>query len=129
MQSQNAGIGRTDDWDRRRAHRQARVGIIANPVKVALPPSSPREIWTRWPKLRSARRLEALRHGAPEQKQIDALGLGEDSLKGFAHELRDRAARHRQRSTAVAQDRLARAGGAGIVAAAAAVFLTLWLFA
>lgn len=41
------------------AARQARVGIIANATTIPLPAHPPREVWTRWPKLRSSRR-----HGA-----------------------------------------------------------------
>lgn len=38
------------------AARQARVGILANPRSVALPRPAPREVWTRWPELRAAKR-------------------------------------------------------------------------
>jgi hypothetical protein len=129
MQSQNAGIGRAEDWDRRLALRQARVGIVANPVKVALPPSSPREVWTRWPKLRSARRLEMLRHKVNAQTHSNALGPSDDSLKGFVQETRNPAARHRKRARPVAQGRMPRAGGLWLVAGGGMAFVLLWLFA
>lgn len=129
MQSQNAGNGRADDWDRRLARRQARVGIVANPVTVALPPGSPREVWTRWPKLRSARRLEALRHMVDAQTHSNALGPSDDSLKGFVHETRDPAARHLKRAHPVAQGRVPRAGGVWLVAGGGVAFVMLWLFA
>jgi len=38
------------------AARQARVGIIANPQMPKLPRPIPREVWTRWPDLRAAKR-------------------------------------------------------------------------
>jgi hypothetical protein len=129
MQSQNAGIGRAEDWDKRLARRQARVGIVANPVKVALPPCSPREVWTRWPKLRSARRLESLRHMMGAQTHSKALGPSDDSLKGFVHESRDPSARQSTRAHPEAQGRMPRAGGIWIVAGGVAAFVMLWFFA
>lgn len=38
------------------ADRQARVGIVANPNRVPLQAPVPRDVWTRWPDLRSAHR-------------------------------------------------------------------------
>lgn len=38
------------------AARQARVGIVANPRMTELPRPTPREVWTRWPDLRSSKR-------------------------------------------------------------------------
>lgn len=46
--------------------RQARVGIIANPAEVHLPTHLPRDIWNRWPDLRSKRRLR--RQGQANEK-------------------------------------------------------------
>ncbi|WP_139257475.1 hypothetical protein [Natronohydrobacter thiooxidans] len=51
--------GQTGHMEMRRtrlAERQARVGIIANSTVIPLPDHPPREVWTRWPKLRSGRR-------------------------------------------------------------------------
>jgi hypothetical protein len=93
MQSQNLVSERMEDWDMRLERRQARVGIVANPVKVALPPGSPREVWTRWPKLRSARRLEAMGHAGQGAYRVRELGLDEQCLSGFLQELRDPAPR------------------------------------
>lgn len=40
------------------AARQARVGIVANPHKPPAKLPAPREVWVRWPDLRSARRCK-----------------------------------------------------------------------
>lgn len=67
--------------------RQARVGIIANPAKVAMPVHLPRDVWTRWPDLRSRRRHHGARAKDPAQ------GFGDPVLDGvllgsFARDLR-----------------------------------------
>ncbi|MGY6548114.1 MAG: hypothetical protein ACXIU7_03795 [Roseinatronobacter sp.] len=69
----------------RRAERQARVGIIANPVEIDLPIHPPREVWSRWPKLRSARRPGA--PGAVPTTTEDRVLSGE-LLASFAQDLR-----------------------------------------
>ncbi|MGP9789233.1 hypothetical protein [Roseinatronobacter sp. NSM] len=67
--------------------RQARVGIIANPAKVAMPVHLPRDVWTRWPDLRSRRRHHGARAKDPAQ------GFGDPVLDGvllgsYARDLR-----------------------------------------
>lgn len=78
---------RRDAYHRaRRAERQARVGIIPNPARIDLPVVVPREVWSRWPKLRSTRRLRKTR---PDQAEpTDAL-LSDDMLRAFAEEMRN----------------------------------------
>lgn len=39
--------------------RQARVGIVANPKRVPINVPVPRDVWTRWPDLRSAHRRKS----------------------------------------------------------------------
>ena len=70
-----------------RARRQARVGIVANPVEITLPVFPPREIWTRWPKLRSARRRAGTGTGAGLSPRTDPV-LSGDRLRSFAEEIR-----------------------------------------
>lgn len=70
------------------AKRQARVGIVANAVEVKLPSHSPRDVWTRWPKLRSARRPGANVQGLGRSDKADDPVLNGDRLKEFAYELR-----------------------------------------
>jgi hypothetical protein len=41
------------------AQRQAKVGILANPVPIKLPAHQPRDLLVRWPRLQSRRRLQA----------------------------------------------------------------------
>lgn len=43
----------------RRAVQQARVGILRNPVQPCLPQLPPRDVWRKWPRLRSTRRPSA----------------------------------------------------------------------
>jgi hypothetical protein len=68
------------------AARQARVGIIANPAEVPLPPILPREMMTRWPDLRSRRRLRKI--GQAQDLQGDRVLSGK-ALEGFKQEVRD----------------------------------------
>jgi hypothetical protein len=70
------------------AERQARMGIIANPAKVALPPVVPREILTRWPDLRSKRRLR--KRGQLQVATPDA-SLQDDVLTGLRDDIRKRS--------------------------------------
>jgi len=72
----------------RLAERQARVGIVANLVEVRLPTHGPREVWVRWPKLRSARRQG---QGVPEPVNLAQSAdpvLNGDRLKDFTLEVR-----------------------------------------
>jgi hypothetical protein len=65
MSVTEADGGRTRRQAESLAARQARVGIVANPLK---PPSrvpAPREVWVRWPDLRSARRCKDKDHLSP----------------------------------------------------------------
>ncbi|MBN2761271.1 MAG: hypothetical protein JXQ79_12290 [Rhodobacteraceae bacterium] len=41
------------------ADRQARVGIVANPKRVPVNVPVPRDVWARWPDLRSAHRRKS----------------------------------------------------------------------
>ncbi|TVP74019.1 MAG: hypothetical protein EA339_01480 [Rhodobacteraceae bacterium] len=70
------------------AARQARVGIIANPKSVAMPRHAPRDVWTRWPKLRSSRRSVQSATDVAEQPSAPDLILSGEALKTFAKELR-----------------------------------------
>ena len=90
MLTQNSGatIDRTAPRKTSLAKRQARVGIVANAVEVTLPSHSPREVWTRWPKLRSARRPGANDRGLGGADRGSDPVLNGDRLKDFAHELR-----------------------------------------
>lgn len=58
------------------AARQARVGIVANPHKPPAKAPAPREVWVRWPDLRSARRCKDAAQPAPivedEMARMDA---------------------------------------------------------
>lgn len=73
----------------RLAERQARVGIVANAVEVRLPSHSPREVWVRWPKLRSARR-PGQGMAVPENlAQAADPVLNGDRLKDFMLEIRN----------------------------------------
>ena len=55
------------------AARQARVGIIANPRLAELPRSAPRDVWTRWPELRAAkRRARPAESGAAEATALNS---------------------------------------------------------
>lgn len=63
------------------AERQARTGIIANPAKVTLPVAIPREVLTRWPDLRSKRRLR-------KRGQLDAAPLKQTEQDVTLDELR-----------------------------------------
>ena len=68
--------------------RQERLGIVANPAQVDIPVLPPREVWTRWPKLRSARRREALRDPSPERPLTRDPVLSGQKLAAFMSELR-----------------------------------------
>lgn len=70
-----------------RARRQARVGIVANPVEITLPVVPPREVWTRWPRLRSARRGAESRKAAGDEVSADPVLSGE-LLRSFADDMR-----------------------------------------
>lgn len=67
--------------------RQARVGITANPAVIQLPVHLPRDVWTRWPDMRSRRRYHGARakDAAPgfDDPVLDGLLLGD-----FARDLR-----------------------------------------
>lgn len=55
------------------AARQARVGIIANPRLAELPRSAPRDVWTRWPEMRAAkRRARAAELGATDTTALNS---------------------------------------------------------
>ena len=69
--------------------RQDRLGIIANPAQVDLPVLPPRDVWTRWPKLRSARRRDALRDPSPERWLAHDPILSGQKLEAFMSELRN----------------------------------------
>lgn len=68
--------------------RQERLGIIANPVPVTLPALPPRDVWTRWPRLRSARRRERLRDDPPQNRLDRDPVLNGKRLEAFAAEIR-----------------------------------------
>ncbi|MCC5962968.1 MAG: hypothetical protein JJU09_07560 [Rhodobacteraceae bacterium] len=70
--------------------RQSRVGIIVNPVPLDMPRPSPRDVWLRWPRLRSARRAGG---GRKEEPAADPILTG-DALRSFARELREEGAVH-----------------------------------
>lgn len=57
------------------AARQARVGIVANPRQIVLPRPTPREVWTRWPVLRSSKRRSHMPdssvQGGPDLSALD----------------------------------------------------------
>lgn len=79
--------GHLDMRKTRLAERQARVGIIANTTTVALPAHPPREIWTRWPRLRSGRRQGARKPAEHiRQLQDDAVMSG-DLLRDLRRDL------------------------------------------
>lgn len=56
----------------RRAVQQARVGILRNPAQPRLPQVPPRDVWRKWPRLRSARRQS----GAAEDEAGTNAGHG-----------------------------------------------------
>lgn len=60
----------------RRTAQQARVGILRNPAEPALPTPAPRDVWRRWPRLRSTRR--------PGQRPDTALSAGSERPSGCA---------------------------------------------
>lgn len=72
----------------RLAERQARVGIVANSVEVRLPAHGPREVWVRWPKLRSKRRQGQGVSGQVNLEQSADPVLNGDRLKDFTLEVR-----------------------------------------
>ncbi|MCC5993048.1 MAG: hypothetical protein JJT99_11035 [Rhodobacteraceae bacterium] len=70
--------------------RQARVGIIANPAQQRLPAHLPRDIWHRWPDLRSKRRLQKQGHeGGQDSRKTDPV-LDGDLLDELRSEYRER---------------------------------------
>lgn len=73
---------------RRLLQRQARVGIIANTVDVTLPVAPPKDVWLRWPRLQSSRRL---RRGAKLSQGADLRQdevLNGNLLQNFKNDLR-----------------------------------------
>lgn len=84
---QHAGNGNAAGM-RRLQQRQARVGIIANTVEMDLPAPPPKDVWLRWPRLRSSRRLK---HGAKLSQDMvpghDEILSGE-LLDNFKNDLR-----------------------------------------
>ena len=70
----------------RRAVQQARVGILRNPASPDLPRPAPRDVWRKWPRLRSQRRLQALR-GSEAANDVDEILTGE-RLRAFSRSLR-----------------------------------------
>ncbi len=79
----------------RRAERRARVGIIANPVELVQPAVIPREVWTRWPKLRSSRRPGREKPGDAVKDHTTDPVLSGESLRSFVAEMR-KAQGHRR---------------------------------
>ncbi len=75
--------------------RQSRVGIIANPVPLDMPRPAPRDVWLRWPRLRSARRAGGVRKEKPAADPI----LTGDALSSFARELREEGPVHAEPDT------------------------------
>ena len=69
--------------------RQSRLGIKPNPVALVLPDPQHREVWTRWPKLRSARRPSRLESGLPSASAESDAVLNGDRLSAFSKEMRD----------------------------------------
>jgi hypothetical protein len=69
------------------SERQSRVGIIANPAVVPLPVPGPSSLMSRWPDLRSPRRLRY--HGVARPNVSDPITAGH-ALAEFAQELRQR---------------------------------------
>jgi hypothetical protein len=69
------------------SERQSRVGIIANPAVVPLPAPGPSSLMSRWPDLRSPRRLR--HHGVARPDVSDPITAGH-ALAEFAQELRQR---------------------------------------
>lgn len=69
--------------------RQARLGITPNPIALVLPEPQHREVWTRWPKLRSARRPSRVESGSPNASAESDAVLNGDRLSAFSKEMRD----------------------------------------
>ncbi len=76
---------------RRLAERQARVGIIANQVNLALPNPTPRDVWTRWPNLQSARRQKRKTAVSRDQRLAQDHVLNGEKLTAFTKEMRSTA--------------------------------------
>lgn len=89
QQAISSGFGSTSRTDQTaRMSRQARVGIIANTNAVALPVHPPREIWVRWPKLRSARKRAGVEGTQAEPPlDVDPI-LSGAALHDFVREIR-----------------------------------------
>ena len=73
---------------RRLVERQVRVGIIANHIDVELPATRPRDVWTRWPKLKSARRKRRTAAASPECKLAQDHVLNGTMLDALTREIR-----------------------------------------
>jgi hypothetical protein len=86
---------------RRLADKQARLGIIANDADVTLPFLPPRDVWTRWPKLHSARRQKRATHVSCEQKLAQDCVLNGAMLDAFTREIRDPACDERSAQVAI----------------------------
>lgn len=71
------------------AARQARVGIMANQVDLALPTPPPKDVWTRWPNLQSARRQNRKAAAPSDQKLVQDHVLNGDRLNSFAQKMRE----------------------------------------
>ncbi|WP_438654927.1 hypothetical protein [Roseinatronobacter monicus] len=72
----------------RLSERQARVGIMANQVDLALPIPAPRDVWTRWPNLQSARRQKQKTAMSFEQRLAQDRVLNGDKLNAYTKEMR-----------------------------------------
>lgn len=88
---QHHRTGQTDTRKTRLAARQARVGIIANVTVALLPTQPPREIWTRWPKLRSSRRAGWQKNAGQGQQPQQEATLSSNVLKELRRDLRAQA--------------------------------------
>ena len=74
--------------DQRLAARQARLGILANGAEVALPILPPRDVWTRWPKLRSSRRKTQTESPSPCDELEQDRVLNGDMLDAYMRDMR-----------------------------------------
>lgn len=73
--------------EERRAVQQARVGILRNPVTPKMPSLPPRDVWRKWPRLRSSRRLHGTDSGAAAyatDQHAQGSAISEDVLNGRA---------------------------------------------
>lgn len=74
--------------EQRLAQKQLRLGIVANHVDVSLPFIPPRDVWTRWPKLQSARRGKRTVALTADQKLAQDCVLNGTMLDAFTREMR-----------------------------------------